>query len=120
MTRCAYRESGGRTLRSGTAKSTREGRRAGSRWFVAGPSAAAAGKAISAGSIAAQHGVHAELAQSRLVHRRVEAVDAEVGIRREPPDVGKGLHRDAGGRVHAYVDGDDARIGENLGIELLQ
>ena len=68
----------------------------------------------------AQHGAHAQSAQQRLVHGGVEPVDAEVGLRGEPPDVGQGLHRDAGGGMHAHIKSHQVRIFQDVGIELLQ
>ena len=70
--------------------------------------------------LAAQHRVNAEFAQPGLVHRRVEPVDAEVCLWREPSEVGERRHGDAGCRVHAHVDGDHARTPEDRRIELLQ
>ena len=68
----------------------------------------------------AQHGAHAQSAQQRLIHGGVEPVDAEVGLRGESFDVGQGLHRDAGGGMHAHIKRHQARILQDFGIELLQ
>ena len=68
----------------------------------------------------AQHGAHAQSAQQRLVHGRVEPVDAEVRVRGESLDVGQGLDRDAGGGMHAHMNRHQARISQDVGIELLQ
>ena len=84
----------GRPLRSGTSNAILPSLTTGSLWAGSVPHSAAAAS-IRPQSLAnrqqrrlhlpAQHGAHAQSAQQRLVHGRVEPVDAEVRVRGESP-----------------------------------
>jgi len=70
--------------------------------------------------LAAQYGLHAEAAQQRLVHRRVQAVHAQMRVRRHFTDARNGLDRDAGGGVHADIQRSELRAGKQFRSEFLQ
>jgi len=68
----------------------------------------------------AEHRAYAQLAQQRLVHRRIQAINAQVRVRGELPDTRQRCNRNARGGVHRDIDSDQIGAGQHLGFEHLQ
>ncbi len=69
---------------------------------------------------AAQHGLNAQLAQPLLIHRRVQAIHAQMRLRRERLDARYRFHRDARGGVHGDIDRHQMGTAQHLGLQTLQ
>jgi hypothetical protein len=69
--------------------------------------------------LASQDRVGSQSAQKRLIHRRVETVEAEMGGGVEVLDSGDEPRREPGGGVHRDVEGDQVRGGDGAFIQPL-
>jgi hypothetical protein len=70
--------------------------------------------------LAAENRADAQVPQHLLVDRRVKAVCAEMGLRRERANAGESLDRDTGRGMHSEVERDQSGVRQCLRIELFQ